>query len=75
MPADRPPAGKAAEINAARPFVILPDDGMARYADLDTALSTAQQGHQQDPTRTFVVARIVATIEPLITSKVTRHRT
>ncbi len=74
MPIDRPPPGKAAEINTARPYVILPDDGMGRFADLDTALSTAQQGHQADPTRTFVVARIIATIEPIITSKLTHHR-
>jgi endogenous inhibitor of DNA gyrase (YacG/DUF329 family) len=64
----------SAEQNAARPFIILRDEDFGRWADLDEAISAAQKGHEADPDSTFIVCRILATVEPITNSKVTRHR-
>jgi len=74
MPRETSVVKTAAELNAANPFLILESPTTARHASFDEALSLAQRGHEENPNTTYVVARIVATIEPIVTSKITHHR-
>lgn len=46
----------------------------ANFATIEEALSHAQVAHGKDASRTFAILQVVATVEPRVTSKVTRHR-
>jgi len=47
----------------------------ANFKDLEMALSTAQRAHQTDPSKTYIVAQVVATVAPTVSSQITFHRT
>jgi hypothetical protein len=56
-------------------FVILDfTTAHANFATIEEALSHAQVAHGKDSSKSYVVLQIVATVEPKVSSKVTRHR-
>lgn len=56
-------------------FVILDYTvAMAEHATVEQALGIAQREHQAHPEKTFAIVQVVAMVEPVTTSKVTRHR-
>lgn len=63
----------ADEILPARIFIILEDANLARHDSFNGCLELIKREHANNPTRKFLVAQVLATIEPEITSKVTRH--
>jgi len=66
VPGDTLPRGR---------FIIIAGDWMPNeYDSVEAALSLAQREHQKQPATRFVVAQIVASVDPVITSTVTLHR-
>lgn len=59
----------------ARFFILDWTTPYANSADLEQMLSIAQREHKLNPNKTFIVAQVVATIEPVTTSTITFHRT
>lgn len=57
----------------ARAFIILEDGNFARHQSYQEALELVRREHAKDPTRKFIVVQLIASIEPVISSKVTRH--
>lgn len=60
-------------VAAKRLYIILEEMNYARHESLQEAISLVETEHAKDPTRKFLVVQVVATIEPQITSKITRH--
>lgn len=56
-----------------RAYIILEDMNYARHDSLQEAISLAETEQAKDPTRKFIVLQLAATIEPVLTSKITRH--
>ena len=56
-------------------FIIISGERMpSEFDSVEAALSIAQREHQSKPHVRFVIAQIVASVDPIITSKVTLHR-
>lgn len=58
---------------AKRVYIILEEMNYARHDSLQEAISLAQTEQARDPARKFIVVQLAATIEPVLTSKITRH--
>ncbi len=56
-----------------RAFIILEDMNYARIDSFQGALELVKQDHAKDPTRRFIIVQLVASVEPVVTTKVTRH--
>lgn len=60
-------------VSSARAYIILEEMNYARHASLQEAITLAETEQAKDPTRMFIVVQLAATIEPVLTSKITRH--
>jgi hypothetical protein len=60
-------------VSGKRVYIILEEMNYARHESLQEAISLAQTEQAKDPARKFIVVQVLATIEPVLTSKITRH--
>lgn len=60
-------------VSGKRAYIILEDMNHARHDSLQEAISLAQTEQAKNPARKFIVLQLVATVEPILTSKITRH--
>lgn len=56
-----------------RAFIIIEDANLARHDSFNGCVELVKSEHAKDPTRKFIVAQVLATIEPAVSSKITRH--
>lgn len=56
-----------------RVYIILEEMNYARHDSLQEAITLAETQQALEPARKFIVVQLVATIEPVLTSKITRH--
>lgn len=69
-----PRKGSATQVVAGkRAYIILEEMNYARHESLQEAISLAETEQAKEPTRKFIVVQLAATVEPVLTSKITRH--
>lgn len=56
-------------------FILDWEPPQASWDTFEQAISLAKREHLKDPSKKLIVAQVVASCEPEITSKVTIHRT
>jgi len=56
-----------------RAFIIVEDVNYMRIDSFQGALDLVKREHAKDPTRKFIIVQLVASLEPVVTTKVTRH--
>lgn len=56
-----------------RVYIILEEMNYARHESLQEAISLAETEQAKEPARKFLVVQLAATVEPVLTSKITRH--